>query len=150
MLLAFLILATLPGNPTPDALAQSAAMAAEARGKAVAMKRVEVAASVLGSIGVNFTMNKTDAADPTATIFWATVVDVVPGSAAQKAGFRPGDEIIRLNAQLVRGLTLAEFLALLERERLHGDLEWKIRRGLLGFEHRVVFNGKPAAKPNAH
>jgi len=149
MFLAVLILAALPGSPSPDALSQAADMAAEARGHPVTMKRVEVTASVLGSIGVNFAMNKADASDPTATIFWATVVDVIPGSTAEKAGFKPGDEIVRLNAQLVRGLTLVEFLALIQKERLRGNLEWKVRRGLLGLEHLVVFNGKPAGKANA-
>jgi len=146
MFLAVLILAVLPGSPSPDALSQAADMAAEARGRPVTMKRVEVIAAVLGSIGVNFAMNKADASDPTATIFWATVVDVIPGSEAQKAGFRPGDEIVRLNEQIVRGLTLTEFLTLIQKERLRGNLQWKVRRGLLGLEHLVVFNGKPAAK----
>lgn len=147
MLLAVFILVAPPPNPTADALAQAVQMADEAKGKAVVMSRVEVTQSVLGSIGVDFSMNKPDANDPTATIYWASVTEVTPGSEAQKAGFQHGDEIILLNGQLVRGLTIQQFLAFIKRERLRGNLTWTIRRGVLGFEHPIVFNGKPGAKP---
>ena len=146
MLLALLMSAAIPAVRAADVPEPAPELPSETKEKIVTMSRFEVAVSVLGSIGVNFTMNMADADDPKATIFWASVTDVPRGSSAQKAGFKPGDELIRLNDQLIRGLTIAQFLALISKDRQQGDLVWKFRRGLLGISYTIVFNGKPGQK----
>lgn len=141
-----LILLAVPTVLSAEEDAPNSDAPGQTLGKIVTLTRFEVVASVLGSIGVHFAMNKVDADDPTATIYWATVTEVTPGSAASKTGFKPGDELIRLNGQLIRGLTIAEFFSLIQKTRLHGDLVWKTRRGVLGLDSTLVFNGRPGSK----
>jgi hypothetical protein len=146
ILLAALIPAASPAARAAESPGPAPDLPAEGREKVVTLERFEVAASVLASIGVNFTMNKLEPDDPAATIYWATVTDVPRGSSAQKAGFKPGDELIRLNDQVIRGLTIAQFLTLISQGRQRGDLVWKFRRGVLGTTYTAVFNGKPGSK----
>ncbi len=128
LLLSVLALAVVPvtGAVNPDTTETDPPESAQDR--RVTMNRYEVKASVLGSIGVNFSMNKPEADDPTATIFWATVTEVTPGSTGGKSGLslqrrtyptqRPADP---------RAHRLAEFFGIGERGNwLHGNLTWKV------------------------
>ena len=117
--------------------------------KVVQMTPYLVQVSVLGSIGVTFTLQGDDTEDVMAPIFWASITDVPPGGPGDRAGLKAGDELIRLNGRLIRGLTIREFSVLVRQESLRGNLIWSVRRGIMGASFTTVFNGKtrPGDRP---
>ena len=61
--------------------------------KVVQMTPYLVQVSVLGSIGVTFTLQGDDTEDVMAPIFWASITDVPPGGPGDRAGLKAGDEL---------------------------------------------------------
>lgn len=112
----------------------------------VVMRPFEVQIAVLGSIGVRFTLNGDDADDLAAQIVWASLTDVPAGGPGARAGLKAGDELIRLNDRLIRGLTIPQLAGLIRRNRERGNLVWTVRRGVLGVTFTTVFNGKPESE----
>ena len=115
-------------------------------GRIVELRRYEVKGTVVGSLGVQFTVKGEEADDPLAPILSATVADVIPGGAGARAGFKAGDELIAMNGHSLRGLTIVEFTRLVSSERMHGDLTWSLNRDVAGPSLSLVLNGIPKAR----
>lgn len=129
-------------SPYPPAVQGHTSLPVGAERESVA-QRFEVSVTVLGSLGVTLTLQGEDAKDPNALIEWATVVAAPAVRSGENAPLKANDELIRLNDQPIRGLTLRQFADMVYAHRRAGTLTWKVRRGVLGREFTTVFNGSP-------